>query len=62
MRTGRHCPRCGNDTVQGLTEGTFTGWRNDGLSGMTRTVKFMCTGCGYIEERAVNSKYLRRTR
>lgn len=48
--------------VQGLTEGTFTGWRNDGLSGMTRTVKFMCTGCGYIEERAVNSKYLRRTR
>ena len=25
----------------------------------TPTIKYMCSGCGYIEERAVNSKYLK---
>jgi rubredoxin len=62
MATTRVCPRCRDTMVKGLSKGTFVGWREDGLSGTTQTEKYMCTGCGYIEERAINSKYLKRTR
>ena len=55
------CPRCREEMVKGLSKGSFTGWRGDGMSGTTQTAKYMCPGCGYIEERAVNSKYLRKT-
>jgi RNase P subunit RPR2 len=61
MNTTIMCPRCRETMVKGLSRGTFAGWRNDGMTGTTQTVKYMCTGCGYIEERAVNSKYLKKT-
>ena len=60
MVAGRVCPRCGDSMIKGQSEGMFVGWRDDGMSGATRTIKYMCSGCGYIEERAVNSKYLRK--
>ena len=55
------CPRCGSSMVKGLSKGSFIGWREDGMTGKTETIKFMCTGCGYIEERAVNSQHLKKT-
>jgi predicted RNA-binding Zn-ribbon protein involved in translation (DUF1610 family) len=60
MASGLICPRCGEEMIKGLSGGTFTGWRDDGMSGVTRTVKYMCSGCGYIEERAVNARYLKK--
>ena len=62
MVAGRICPRCGDNMIRGLSEGTFVGWRDDGMSGVTRTIKYICSGCGYIEERAVNAKYLNKQR
>ena len=56
------CIKCSGNMVRGLTKGTFTGWRSDGMTGQTQTVKYMCTNCGYIEERAVNSLYLEKTK
>lgn len=55
------CPRCRGTMVKGTTKGTFTGWRSDGMTGTTQTVKYMCDGCGYVEERAINAQYLNKT-
>ncbi len=62
MSVNRTCPRCQDEMIKGLNKGTFVGWRDDGMSGTTQTEKYMCIGCGYIEERAVNSKYLKKLR
>lgn len=61
MSTNLKCLRCSGSMVKGVTKGTFSGWRNDGMTGTTQTVKYMCSGCGYVEERAINANYLRKT-
>lgn len=55
------CGRCKGTMVRGLTKGTFRGWRPDGMTGITQTVKYMCEGCGHIEERAINAQYLHKS-
>ncbi|HZK35072.1 MAG TPA: hypothetical protein VFD33_07170 [Bacillota bacterium] len=55
-----NCLRCGSTMYRGDADskGVYKGIRSDGMVGMTKTTKYMCGGCGYIEERAINAKHL----
>lgn len=61
MSVNLTCTRCKGPMVKGRTEGVFSGTRPDGMAGVTQTVKYMCTDCGYIEERAVSARYLAKS-
>jgi len=48
------CPKCSGEMMKSTAISRFVGRRNDGMIGETETVKYMCTSCGYVEERALN--------
>ena len=46
--------------LESSVEGSFSAIRNDQLGDGTKTTRYMCKECGYIEEYAMNPKFYQR--